>query len=143
VVEALESIIQMSAASTSSDSNSIDTHESDVLIPFAGGVGGHDGIMSTLNEALIIKPCNCVERSFYEALATSSMAFYHDKEVDMEAGGQIAAGSTNLSRSPSPFEALCPWIPRFYGTLRLEGRVDPSDPARLLPVDGSDTRNVE
>jgi hypothetical protein len=89
--------------------------------------------MSTLNEALIVKPCKPPERSFYEALAKSSMAFLRDEEVDMEVENQLPTGPTSPSRSPSPFEALRPWIRDLEDG--REERDGPLDPARFLPID--------
>lgn len=73
-------------------------------------VGGHAGVLSSDDGSLIIKPCLHLEREFYDDLAASSAA-----SVLADRGVQDAPAS-------SPFESLRPWVPKYYGTLRLEGR---------------------
>ena len=59
----------------------------------ASQVGGHAGVLTTEDGSLIIKPALALEHQFYQQAAVDP--------------------------------ALAPlrrWIPRFYGTLRLEGK---------------------
>ncbi|OCB86569.1 SAICAR synthase-like protein [Sanghuangporus baumii] len=58
-------------------------------------VGGHPGVLASDDNLLIVKSCLDAEKTFYELLAL---------------------GDERL-------EGLRRWIPRFYGTLRLEGKV--------------------
>lgn len=66
------------------------------FVPLASQVGGHPGVMASEDGSLIIKPALPVEVAFYQSVL-----------------------------SDPAFEALRPYIPQFYGTLRLEGQVDP------------------
>ncbi|KAI5118287.1 hypothetical protein M0805_003242 [Coniferiporia weirii] len=61
-------------------------------------VGGHPGVLASADGALIIKTCLPRERAFYELLAR---------------------------REPC-LEPLQPFVPTFYGTLRLEGYMRPA-----------------
>jgi hypothetical protein len=72
-------------------------------------IGGHAGILSSGDGSLVIKPCLPLERQFYDDLAASSAA------------SVLAEGMQDVP-ALSPFEALRPWVPKYYGTLRLEGR---------------------
>ena len=74
-------------------------------VALASQVGGHAGILSSDDGALVIKPCLPLEEAFYDALS------------DAEKVG--------------PFDALRPWVPVYYGTLRLEGKAP-----ELQPGDG-------
>ena len=65
-------------------------------VALASQVAGHPGVMTSEDGSLVIKPALPVEVSIYQR-ALSDPAFTH----------------------------LLPHIPEFYGTLRLEGRVDP------------------
>lgn len=56
-------------------------------------VGGHPGLLESEDGSLIIKPCLPTERVFYELLAQNDPRLEH----------------------------LQPFVPRFYGTLKLEG----------------------
>lgn len=58
-------------------------------------VGGHDGVLSSADGAVVIKPCLPLEIDFYTALSSNN-AFLH----------------------------LLPHVPKFYGTLKLHGRMD-------------------
>ncbi|KAL5533453.1 hypothetical protein ACEPAF_5229 [Sanghuangporus sanghuang] len=64
-------------------------------------VGGHPGVLASDDNLLIVKSCLDAEKRFYELLAL---------------------GDERL-------EGLRRWIPRFYGTLRLEGKVADDDDA--------------
>ncbi|KAI0081412.1 SAICAR synthase-like protein [Panus rudis PR-1116 ss-1] len=66
-------------------------------IPLDSQVGGHAGVMTTEDGSLIMKPAYPTEISFYQS-------------VGADPG----------------LAALRPFIPKFYGTLRLEGEVDAS-----------------
>lgn len=72
-------------------------------------VGGHAGVLSSDDGSLVIKPCLPLERQFYDDLAASSAA-------------SVLAEAAEDAPALSPFEALRPWVPKYYGTLRLEGR---------------------
>ncbi|KAI5119160.1 hypothetical protein M0805_008643 [Coniferiporia weirii] len=61
-------------------------------------VGGHPGVLASADGALIIKTCLPRERAFYELLA----------------------------RHEPSLELLQPFVPTFYGTLRLEGYMRPA-----------------
>lgn len=61
----------------------------------ASQVGGHPGVMTSEDGSLVIKPALPVEVSFYQT-----------------------------ALSDAAFTPLVPYIPEFYGTLRLEGEVD-------------------
>jgi 1D-myo-inositol-tetrakisphosphate 5-kinase/inositol-polyphosphate multikinase len=58
-------------------------------------VGGHKGVQQSGDGDLIMKPALPAERDFYQAIAADER-----------------------------LAALRPHVPRFYGTLRLEGKVD-------------------
>lgn len=64
-------------------------------IPLATQVGGHDGVLSSADGSVVIKPCLPLEIEFYTALSSND-AFAH----------------------------LLPHVPKFYGTLKLHGRMD-------------------
>ncbi|RSH95496.1 hypothetical protein EHS25_000588 [Saitozyma podzolica] len=66
--------------------------------PLAHQVAGHQNVMSDESGELVIKPALPREIAFYQLL--------------------------NEGRS-SPLSRLRPFVPRFYGTLRLEGRLEP------------------
>ncbi|KAI0792629.1 SAICAR synthase-like protein [Abortiporus biennis] len=67
-------------------------------VPLSSQVGGHAGVMTTEDGSLLIKPSLPVEVSFYQSVGTDP-----------------------------GFAPLRPFIPRFYGTLKLEGQVDNSE----------------
>ncbi|KAL5528907.1 hypothetical protein ACEPAG_4881 [Sanghuangporus baumii] len=71
-------------------------------------VGGHPGVLASDDNLLIVKSCLENEKKFYELLALG------DERV----------------------ERLRRWVPRFYGTLRLEGKVQGGDAleAGIVPV---------
>lgn len=81
--------------STDSDVDFYSMASSSDATPLASQVGGHNGIQSTADGSLIIKPCLPAEGEFYTRLSTSS-----------------------------DFAHLRPFIPRFIGVLRLEGSVE-------------------
>jgi inositol-polyphosphate multikinase len=64
-------------------------------VPLDTQVGGHDGLLSSADGSVIIKPCLPLEIDFYTALSSND-AFAH----------------------------LLPHVPKFYGTLKLHGRMD-------------------
>jgi 1D-myo-inositol-tetrakisphosphate 5-kinase/inositol-polyphosphate multikinase len=65
----------------------------DNLHPLTSQVGGHKGIQTTEDGALIIKPAKHLERQFYQdSLADPALA------------------------------PLRQWLPTYFGTLRLEGQ---------------------
>lgn len=61
----------------------------------ASQVGGHAGVLTSEDESLLIKPALPHEVDFYQRLT-----------------------------SDPAFAPLRPYIPKFYGTLRLEGEVE-------------------
>lgn len=65
--------------------------------PLASQVGGHAGVLTTEDGSLIIKPALPLELQFYQSLTTDT-----------------------------GFAALRPFIPKFLGTLKVEGQVDPT-----------------
>ncbi|KAI0044117.1 SAICAR synthase-like protein [Auriscalpium vulgare] len=74
--------------------------------PLANQVGGHAGVQTTADGSLLIKPALALEHAFYQTLAAD--------------------------------ETLAPlrrWVPRFLGTLRLEGQQSASGDG-LLAVPG-------
>ncbi len=78
-------------------------------IPLASQVGGHAGVLTSEDGSLLIKPAHPVEVHFYESVG-----------------------------SGSGFAPLRPYIPKFYGKLKLEGKVDsgsaPHDGVKLVEV---------
>ncbi|KAL0061468.1 hypothetical protein AAF712_011691 [Marasmius tenuissimus] len=73
------------------------TTSTGATIPLTSQVGGHSGVQTTEDGSLIIKPALALEHEFYQSLTTNDS-----------------------------FQALRPFIPKFYGTLKLEGQVDES-----------------
>lgn len=73
---------------------------SGAVTPLESQVGGHPGVLASEDGSLLIKPA-----------LEHEVAFYH-----------------SLSTNPG-FAPLRPFVPKFYGTLRLEGQVDQSAPA--------------
>lgn len=69
-------------------------------IPLKSQVGGHAGVLTTEDGSLLIKPALPLELKFYQSL-----------------------------QSDSGFAPLRPFIPTFYGILKLEGKVDESLPS--------------
>jgi hypothetical protein len=90
-------------------------------------VGGHAGMLSSEDGTLVIKPCLPLEKEFYTALAVDVAAA--TTAVDWGEGGD------NLRRTSGPFTHLSPWVPKFYGVLRLEGHVVPNATAPTRPED--------
>lgn len=169
VARALESILQMNSAHEEAGGG-IDEEPPSSSASSVGGVeslssqvGGHPGILSSADDALIIKPVagDKREKEFYEELARSFQGDAEtvddedeDEDVDvsdndddiMEPEPEPGRSSAPISAmmqvtppfrgeiTPSPFERLRRWIPRFFGTLKLEGRVDPSPHGNLLSV---------
>ena len=81
-------------------------------VPLASQVGGHAGVMTTEDGSLLIKPALPVEVSFYQSVG-----------------------------SDPRFAPLRPYIPKFYGTLKLEGTVDPEkglEGGEVKPVPGQE-----
>ncbi|TYJ52525.1 hypothetical protein B9479_006885 [Cryptococcus floricola] len=68
--------------------------------PLANQVAGHDGVMSDASGSLVIKPALPREIAFYQMLTTA-----HRED---------------------PIHALKGFVPQSYGTLRLEGQLQPS-----------------
>lgn len=62
-------------------------------IPLASQVGGHAGVLTSEDGSLIIKPALPLEHKFYQSLT-----------------------------SDAAFASLRPFTPKFYGTLKLEGK---------------------
>ncbi|KAI3619398.1 inositol polyphosphate multikinase [Moniliophthora roreri] len=77
----------------------MDSTSSSSTIPLISQVGGHAGVQSTQDGSLIIKPALGLEHQFYQSLTTSS-------------------SDEGLGR-------LRPFVPKFYGTLKLEGELVP------------------
>ncbi len=72
------------------------TSSAEGYILLASQVGGHPGVKTSEDGSILIKPALPVEVHFYQSVGSDP----------------------NL-------EPLRPFIPHFYGTLRLEGQVDP------------------
>ncbi|KAK0455191.1 SAICAR synthase-like protein [Desarmillaria tabescens] len=64
-------------------------------IPLASQVGGHAGVLTSEDGSLLIKPALPLEHHFYQTLNTNPA-----------------------------FDALRPFIPKFLGTLKLQGELD-------------------
>ncbi|ESK94214.1 inositol polyphosphate multikinase [Moniliophthora roreri MCA 2997] len=79
----------------------MDSTSSSSTIPLISQVGGHAGVQSTQDGSLIIKPALGLEHQFYQSLTTSS-------------------SDEGLGR-------LRPFVPKFYGTLKLEGELVPDN----------------
>ena len=81
------------------------------LLPLSSQVGGHAGVLTTEDGSLIIKPALPLELEFYE----------------------------KYSSHPS-FEPLWPFLPKFFGTLKLEGTLDETKPESLTvkPLEGAE-----
>ncbi|KAI0781528.1 SAICAR synthase-like protein [Trametes elegans] len=76
-------------------------------VPLESQVGGHPGVLTSEDGSLLIKPALPREVAFYQSVAADPA-----------------------------FAPLRPFVPRFYGTLRLEGKVDESaaPPAQGAPL---------
>jgi len=83
----------------------------DKVVPLASQVGGHAGVSTSEDGSLLIKPALTREVSFYQ----------------------------HLTSDPA-FASLRPYIPRFYGTLSLQGKVEDGNLETLLraPKEGKD-----
>jgi 1D-myo-inositol-tetrakisphosphate 5-kinase/inositol-polyphosphate multikinase len=64
-------------------------------IPLASQVGGHTGVQTSEDGSLIFKPAVPLELQFYQSALTNPV-----------------------------LAPLRPFIPKFYGTLKLEGQID-------------------
>nr|VWP01441.1 NAD-dependent protein deacylase (EC (Regulatory protein SIR2 homolog) [Ganoderma boninense] len=71
------------------------TGESSKTHPLESQVGGHPGVLASEDGSLLIKPAHPAEVAFYQSVVAEPA-----------------------------FAPLRPFVPKFYGTLRLEGRVD-------------------
>ncbi|PIL33058.1 hypothetical protein GSI_04507 [Ganoderma sinense ZZ0214-1] len=71
------------------------TAESSKTQPLESQVGGHPGVLTSEDGSLLIKPAHQAEVAFYQSVVADPA-----------------------------FAPLRPFVPKFYGTLRLEGRVD-------------------
>ncbi|EJF56298.1 SAICAR synthase-like protein [Dichomitus squalens LYAD-421 SS1] len=81
------------------------------VIPLDSQVGGHPGVLTSEDGSLLIKPAHPTEVAFYQTVIADP-----------------------------GFAPLRPFVPKFYGTLRLEGKVDDTAPA---PEEGSQFKVVE
>lgn len=77
----------------------------------ASQVGGHPGILTSEDESLLFKPALAREINFYQSLTSEPV-----------------------------FASLVPYIPKFYGTLRFEGKVQDGnlETAHAPPGGGKD-----
>jgi hypothetical protein len=78
-------------------------------VPLTSQVGGHAGVLTSEDGSLLIKPALPLERHFYQTLL-----------------------------SEPNFAPLLPFVPRFYGTLKLEGKVaapENADPPSVQQTD--------
>jgi len=74
-------------------------------VPFDVQVGGHIGVLSSEDGSVIIKPCRHREKTFYSTLS-----------------------------STEAFARLLPYVPNFYGTLKLHGKLD--EQGNITSADG-------
>ena len=72
-------------------------------VSLASQVGGHAGVQTSEDGSLLIKPALPLEQQFYQNLTTHSS-----------------------------FDALRPFIPKFFGTLKLEGKLDETPEGNVL-----------
>jgi 1D-myo-inositol-tetrakisphosphate 5-kinase/inositol-polyphosphate multikinase len=70
-------------------------HSTFSIVPLPSQVGGHAGVQTSEDGSLIFKPALPLEQQFYQTVI-----------------------------SDPGFAPLQPFIPKFYGTLRLEGKID-------------------
>ena len=84
------------------------------VLPLNSQVGGHPGVLTTEDGSLIIKPALPLELQFYEEYPFQPF-----------------------------FERLRPFLPTFFGTLKLEGTVDETKPETLTikPTEGVQNKN--
>ncbi|WVQ94821.1 hypothetical protein IAU59_001904 [Kwoniella sp. CBS 9459] len=80
--------------------------------PLANQVAGHDGVMSDASGSLVIKPALPREIAFYQTL--------------------------NSASKEDPVRRLRPFVPRFYGTLRLEGQLSSTGDVERLQKEGKE-----
>lgn len=82
------------------------------VLPLSSQVAGHPGVLTTEDGSLIIKPALPLELEFYK----------------------------KYSSHPS-FEPLRPFLPKFFGTLKLEGTLDETKPESLTikPIEGANS----
>jgi inositol-polyphosphate multikinase len=89
------------------------TSENHHFQALAAQVGGHPGVMTSEDGSLVIKPVIPAEVEFYQMMQTNPV-----------------------------LEPLRPFVPKFYGTLRLEGQVDKdkSTDGGIVLKEGSDQK---
>ncbi|OCF44422.1 hypothetical protein I317_01682 [Kwoniella heveanensis CBS 569] len=80
--------------------------------PLANQVAGHDGVMSDASGSLVIKPALPREIAFYQTL--------------------------NSASKEDPIRRFKPFVPRFYGTLRLEGQLSSTGDVERLHNQGKE-----
>jgi inositol-polyphosphate multikinase len=93
------------------------SHDLRSLIPLSSQVGGHKGVLASEDGSLVFKPALPLELKFYEELNLNS----------------------SLAR-------IRPFIPQYYGTLKLEGILeqssiasgDPGTKLKVTPLDKAD-----
>ena len=73
--------------------------------PLDSQVGGHPGVLTSEDGSLLIKPAHPTEVAFYQSVVADPA-----------------------------FVPLRPFVPKFYGTLRLEGRVDDAATGEGAPI---------
>ncbi|KAG8925781.1 hypothetical protein FRC02_009432 [Tulasnella sp. 418] len=78
-------------------------------VPLSSQVGGHAGVLASEDGSLVIKACLPAERDFYQI----------------------------LSSNPT-LEGLRPHVPTFYGTLKLEGKVEGTAAEKIGEAKGED-----
>ncbi|EGN96416.1 hypothetical protein SERLA73DRAFT_76370 [Serpula lacrymans var. lacrymans S7.3] len=88
------------------------------MIPLAAQVGGHPGVQTTEDGSLLLKPAVPLEIEFYQRVVSESGLVH-----------------------------LRPFVPKFFGTLRLEGKVETTEideplvtdegVLKVTPIDGS------
>ena len=86
--------------------------------PLNSQVGGHPGVLTSEDGSLLIKPALAAEVAFYQS----------------------------VTADPA-FAPLRPFVPKFYGTLRLEGKVDSSqlqsegEPLKVVHAVGNEEKD--
>ncbi|KAG6332882.1 hypothetical protein ID866_6207 [Astraeus odoratus] len=83
--------------------------------PLSSQVGGHEGVQTTEDGSLLLKPALPREVAFYQLVRDG-----------------IAPGVDASTVATSGLNALLPWIPKFLGVLSLEGRLEDSGSADAL-----------
>lgn len=98
-------------------------------VPLSSQVGGHAGVLEAEDGSVIFKPVLPLELEFYQARAAEKQR----EEEEEEPLGEKEKDEKD------PFWRLRPFLPVFFGTLNLEGKVDENitDTLAIKPLDDS------